>query len=347
MTERRQLGTSGLYVPPLAFGTGTFGGGPDWPYGNTDLPEARRLVDRCLDAGVGFFDSADVYGAGQSQEILGQALEGKRDRALISAKVGLAVGPEPGESGTGRAHLIDACEAALRRLRTDRIDLFQLHAFDSRVPVEETLGVLDDLVRAGKVRFLGASNFAAWQLMKALATSDRLGLARFGSTQSYYSLVGRDWEIELLPLSLDQGLGTLVWSPLAGGWLGGDVRRDSPPAPGSRLDRLGDAGPPVPRDLLYDVVDVLDRIAAETGKTVAQISLNWLLRRPTVAAVIVGADDEAQLEQNLGALGWELDDDQVAALDAASSTALGYPHYLYHREDWFASLTMPPLRRAG
>jgi aryl-alcohol dehydrogenase-like predicted oxidoreductase len=330
----------------MAFGTGTFGGGPDWPYGNTDVALARRIVDRCIDAGMNLFDSADVYGAGAAQQMLGEVIRGRRDRVLLSVKAGLPLGPGPGDGGATRSHLVASCEAALTRLGTDHIDLFQLHAFDSRVPVEETLATLGDLVRAGKIRYVGVSNFAAWQVMKSLAASERGGYPRYVAQQVYYSLVGRDFEVELMAMGLDQGLGSLVWSPLAGGWLAGSVRRDQPPQPGSRLDRLGDAGPPVDRELLYRVMDALDEIAAEIGKTVAQVAINWLLQRPTVASVIVGADDEQQLEQNLGAVGWDLTREQVAKLDAASSTPVGYPHFFYHRDEPFAVLSPPAIRRS-
>jgi aryl-alcohol dehydrogenase-like predicted oxidoreductase len=343
--EPRQLGSSGLFVPPIAFGTGTFGGGPDWPYGNTDVTLARRLVDRCVDAGANLFDSADVYGAGSAQEMLGEVIEGRRDQVLLSVKVGLPTGPGPADTGSGRSHLVDACEAALRRLRTDHIDLCQLHAFDARVPVEETLATLGDLVQAGKIRYLGVSNFAAWQVMKSLAAAERGGYPRYAGQQVYYSLVGRDFEVELMALGLDQGLGAMVWSPLAGGWLAGSVRRDQPPKAGSRLARLGDAGPPVERELLYRVMEALDEISAEIGKSVGQIAINWLLQRPTVASVIVGADDAEQLDQNLDAVGWSLTAEHVAKLDAASTTPLGYPHFFYHRDEPFAVLSPPAIRR--
>ncbi|SHH06234.1 Predicted oxidoreductase [Jatrophihabitans endophyticus] len=341
----RQLGRSGLWLPPLAFGTGTFAGGPDWPYGDTGVEKARRMVDRCLDAGLTLFDSADVYGNGRCQEVLGRAIEGRRDDVLVSAKVGLPTGGGPTDLGAGRARLITSCETALRRLGTDHVDLLQLHAFDARTPLEETLSALAALVASGKVRYLGASNFAAWQLMKALAVADAHGLPRFVGQQVYYSLVGRDYELELMPLGVDQGVGALVWSPLAGGWLGGDIRRSRPPAAGSRVDRLGGYGPPVDAERAYDVIDVLDDLADETGHTVAQIALNWLLQRPTVTSVIFGANTEEQLEHNLGAVGWDLTPEQVGRLDAASSTAPGYPVYMYHRDPGFTDLAPVPVRR--
>jgi aryl-alcohol dehydrogenase-like predicted oxidoreductase len=344
--QPRQLGVSDLFVPPLAFGTGTFGGGPDWPYGNTDVTLARRLVDRCIDVGMNLFDSADVYGSGRAQEILGEVIRGRRDRVLLSVKAGLPIGAGPADGGAGRLHLVSSVDGALARLGTDYLDLFQLHAFDARVPVEETLGTLGELVHAGKIRYLGVSNFPAWQVMKSLAASERGGYPRYVAQQVYYSLVGRDFEIELMAMGQDQGVGALVWSPLAGGWLAGSVRRDQPPQAGGRLARLGDAGPAVDRELLYRVMDALDQIAAEIDKTVAQIAINWLLRRPTIASVIVGADDEAQLEQNLGAVSWALTPEHVAKLDAASSTPVGYPHFFYHRDEPFAVLSPPIIRRA-
>ncbi|GAA4550592.1 aldo/keto reductase [Pseudonocardia xishanensis] len=342
----RRLGESGLFVPPLSFGTGTFGGGPNWPFGNTDVAKARRLVGRCLDAGVNLFDTADNYGNGASLEILGKAVHERRDEALLSFKMGLPTGPGPTGRGTGRSRLIAGCEAALRLLRTDRVDLLQLHTFDAGTPLEETLRTLDSLVASGKVRYIGASNFAAWQLMKSLAAAEAHGLTRFVCQQVYYSLVGRDYELELLPLGLDQGLGAVVWSPLAGGWLAGEVRRGVDPRPGTRVARLGAIGPPVDRTVLDEVVDVLDELVAETGRSVAQVALNWVLQRPTVASVVFGADDEQQLEHNLGALGWDLTAEQVGRLDAASTTMPGYPAYLYHRDPGFSDLAPPPIRRS-
>jgi aryl-alcohol dehydrogenase-like predicted oxidoreductase len=335
--EYRRLGASGLRVPALAFGAGTFGGRGDLfgNWGTTDVQEARRLVDICLDAGVTLFDTADVYSDGASEEVLGAALKGRRDRALISTKTALPMGDD---WGTGRSRLLRAADGALRRLDTDHLDLFQLHAFDAGTPVEETLSALDDLVRAGKVRYVGVSNFAGWQLMKSLAVADRHHLPRYVAHQVYYSLVGRDYEWELLPLALDQGVGAVVWSPLGWGRLTGRVRRGQPLPAGSRLHRTADFGPPVQDEHLYRVVDALDEVAAETGRAVPQVALNWLLRRPTVSSVLVGARDEAQLRQNLGAVGWELTAEQVARLDAASATTAPYPYFPYQRQEGFARL---------
>ncbi|MEU0501663.1 aldo/keto reductase [Nocardia sp. NPDC005998] len=341
--EYRRLGASGLLVPALSFGAGTFGGRGELfsAWGDTDAEQARRLVDISLDAGLTMFDTADVYSDGASEEVLGAAIKGRRDQLLLSTKASLPTGPGPFEAGSGRARLIKAVEGSLHRLGTDYIDLFQLHAFDAHTPVEEVLAALHDLVRAGKIRYLGASNFAGWQLMKSLAAADRHGLTRYVAHQVYYSLVGRDYEWELMPLGQDQGVGAVVWSPLGWGRLTGKIRRGQPLPAGSRLHRTAAAGPPVDDEQLFSVVDVLDELAAETGKTVPQIALNWLLRRPTVSTVIVGARNEEQLRQNLGAIGWELDADQLARLDKASAVTPPYPYYPYYRLPDFARLNPP------
>jgi aryl-alcohol dehydrogenase-like predicted oxidoreductase len=343
--EYRQLGASGLRVPALSFGAGTFGGqGPLFSaWGDTDVAGARRLIDICLDAGANLFDTADVYSSGASEEILGEALQGRRERALISTKLGLPMGDGPADAGTSRLRLVGGVDAALKRLRTDRIDLLQLHAFDAFTPVEETLSALDTLVRDGKVLYIGASNFAGWQLMKSLAASDRHGWPRYVANQAYYSLVGRDYEWELMPLGLDQGVGAIVWSPLGWGRLTGKIRRGQPIPAGSRLHDTAVFGPPVDDERLYRVVDALDEIAGETGHSVPQVAINWLLRRPTVASVIIGARDEEQLRQNLGAVGWELTPEQVARLDAASAVEPSYPSYPYWREGGFKQLNPPPV----
>ncbi|MFE3024604.1 aldo/keto reductase [Nocardia tengchongensis] len=343
--EYRRLGASGLLVPALSFGAGTFGGRGELfsAWGDTDARQARRLVDISLEAGVTLFDTADVYSDGASEEVLGEAIRGRRDRVLISTKATLPTGPGPADAGSGRGRLISAVEGSLRRLGIDHIDLFQLHAFDAGTPVEEVLSALDTLVRAGKIRYVGASNFAGWQLMKSLAAADRHGLPRYVAHQVYYSLVGRDYEWELMPLGLDQGVGAVVWSPLGWGRLTGKIRRGQPLPAGSRLHQTAEAGPPVDDEVLYDVVDVLDEIAAETGRTVPQIALNWLLRRPTVSTVIVGARDEEQLRQNLGAVGWSLDADQIARLDKASAVTPPYPYYPYYRLGDFARVNPPAV----
>jgi aryl-alcohol dehydrogenase-like predicted oxidoreductase len=346
--EYRRLGASGLLVPALSFGAGTFGGrGPLFSaWGDTGTEEARRMVDMALDAGVTMFDSADVYSDGDSEAVLGRALKGRRDRALISTKAALPTGEGPNDAGTGRARLVRAVEAALQRLGTDHIDLFQLHAFDAGTPVEETISALDDLVRAGKLRYIGVSNFAGWQLMKSLAAADAHGWTRYTAHQVYYSLVGRDYEWELMPLGQDQGVGAVVWSPLGWGRLTGKIRRGQPLPAGSRLHQTAQWGPPVDDDLLYDVVDVLDALSEETGRTIPQIALNWLLRRPTVASVIIGARNEEQLRDNLGAIGWELTPEQVARLDKASARTAPYPYYPYEAQEGFARLN-PPLVPSG
>jgi len=343
--EHRTLGGSGLKVPALSFGAGTFGGsGPLFSHwGTSDDAEARRLVDICLEAGVTLFDTADVYSDGASERVLGAALKGRRHQALISTKTGLPMGDGPAEAGTSRARLIPSVDAALTRLGTDYIDLLQLHAFDAATPVAETLSTLDDLVRAGKLRYIGVSNFAGWQLMKSLDVSERHGWSRYVAHQVYYSLVGRDYEWELMPLGRDQGVGALVWSPLGWGRLTGKLRRGQPLPAGSRLHNTAEFGPPVDDERLYAIVDVLDEIAAETGKTIPQIALNWLLQRPTVSSVIIGARNEAQLRQNLGAIGWSLDAGQIARLDAASTVTPSYPRFPYYRQAGFARLDPPAV----
>ena len=342
--EYRQLGASGLRVPALSFGAGTFGGrGPLFSaWGNSSVDEARRLVDICLEAGVNLFDTADVYSDGASEEVLGTAISGRRHDLLISTKTGLPTGDGPGEWGVSRTRLVRAVEAALRRLGTDYIDILQLHALDVSTPVEELLVTLDMLVRSGKVRHVGVSNYPGWQVMKALAVAERHGWPRFVAHQVYYSLVGRDYEADLMPLAADQGVGALVWSPLGWGRLTGRIRRNSPIPAGSRLHDTAIFAPPVDDEHLYRVVDALDALSAETGRSVPQIALNWLLQRPTVSSVIIGARNEEQLRQNLGATGWSLTTEQIAALDAASFVMPPYPHAPYRYQDGFARLN-PPL----
>jgi aryl-alcohol dehydrogenase-like predicted oxidoreductase len=329
--EFRQLGGSGLRVPVLSLGTGTFGGGTEFfkTWGSTGPEEATRLVDICLEAGLNMFDSADIYSAGQSEEVLGAAIKGRRDAVMISTKATFRFGEGPNDVGSSRLHLIRSVEGSLRRLGTDYIDLFQLHGFDAMTPIEETLATLDDLVRAGKIRYLGCSNFSGWHLMKSLAAADRLGLTRYVAHQAYYSLIGRDYEWELMPLGLDQKVGTVVWSPLGWGRLTGKVRRGQEKPAVTRLNDASsmDYGPPVDDEFVYSVVDVLDAIAEETGKSVPQIALNWLLHRPTVATLIIGARNEEQLRQNLGAVGWNLAPDQVARLETASARTRIYPYW--------------------
>jgi len=327
--DYRQLGKSGLKVPVLSLGTATFGGSNDFfkRWGDTDVKEASRMVDLRLDHGVNFFDTADVYSAGMSEEVLGQAIKGRRDKVLISTKATFAMGQGPNEVGSSRFHLIRACEASLKRLGTDHIDIYFMHAFDALTPVEETLRALDHLVASGKIGYIGASNFSGWHLMKSLAAADREGLARYIAYQGYYSLIGRDYEWELMPLGLDQGVGLMVWSPLGWGRLTGKIRRESPKGEGRIASGGAEGGPIVDDDYLFTVVDALDVVAKETGKTIPQIALNWLLQRPSVANIVIGARNEEQLKQNLGAIGWALSPEHVALLDKASHRVPTYPYW--------------------
>ena len=329
--DYRQLGGSGLKVPVLCLGTGTFGGGSEFfkAWGETDVAEAKKLVDICLEAGMNMFDSADIYSGGMAEEILGQAIKGKRDQLLISTKATFRSGQGPNDVGSSRFHLTKSVDAALKRLGTDYIDLFQLHGFDAVAPIEEAVSTLDDLVRAGKIRYIGCSNFSGWHLMKSLAYSDKHGLTRYCAHQAYYSLIGRDYENELMPLGLDQKVGAVVWSPLGWGRLTGKIRRGAPLPKESRLQsqKVIDLGPQVDQEYLYKVVDALDVVAKEAGKTVPQVALNWLTQRPTVATVIVGARNEEQLRQNIGAVGWNLTVEQIKKLDEASKQPRPYPYW--------------------
>ena len=327
--EFRQLGGSGLKVPVLSFGTGTFGGKGEFfqAWGETDVAEATRMVDVCMAAGVNFFDTADIYSLGSSEEILGKAIKGRRAQVLISTKATFKMGEGPNEIGSSRYHLIEACEASLRRLGTDYIDVYHLHGFDQLTPIEETLRTLDTLVQSGKVRYIACSNFSGWHLMKSLAISDRYGWARYVAHQVYYSLIGREYEWELMPLGIDQHIGAMVWSPLGWGRLTGKIRRGQPLPKVSRLHKTAEGGPPVDDEYLYNVVDALEAIAGETSKTVPQVALNWLLQRPTVANVIIGARNEEQLAQNLGSIGWNLTAEQVKRLDSASDRVPIYPYW--------------------
>jgi aryl-alcohol dehydrogenase-like predicted oxidoreductase len=327
--EYRQLGRSGLKVPALTFGCGTFGGKGEFfhAWGNIDAHGAARMVDICLEHGVTMFDSADIYSGGASEEVLGAAIHGRRNRLMLSTKFTFRSGEGPNDVGSSRTHIIDATEKALKRLGTDYIDLVQLHGFDAMTPQEEVLSTLDTLVRQGKIRYTGVSNFSGWHLMKALATADRLGLNRPVAHQAYYSLIGRDYEWELMPLALDQGVGAVVWSPLGWGRLTGKLRRGAAIPAISRLHKTADYGPQVEDEYLYQVVDALDEVAAKTGKTVPQVALNWLLQRPSVSTVVIGARNEEQLRANLGAVGWTLTAAQMAALDAASERPKAYPYW--------------------
>jgi len=329
--EFRKLGRSGFNVPVLSLGTGTFGGGNEFfkAWGSSGVAEATQLVDISLDAGLNMFDTADGYSNGAAEEILGKAIHGRRNRVIISTKAGFRTGEEPNAVGSSRQHLLEAVEGSLRRLQTDYIDLFQIHTFDALTPAEETLATLDELVRSGKIRYIGCSNFSGWHLMKSLAVSDRYGYSRYVAHQAYYSLVGRDYEWELMPLGMEEGVGAVVWSPLGWGRLTGKLRRGAPPPAVSRLQSQAvvDKGPVIADEYLYRVVDAIDEVSNETGKSVSQIALNWLLQRPTVANVIIGARNEEQLRQNLGAVGWHLTAEQVAKLDAASAVTPAYPYW--------------------
>ena len=327
--DYRNLGYSGLKVSALSFGAATFGGGNEFfkAWGQTGENEASRMVDLCLDAGVNLFDTANVYSTGLAEEILGKAVRGRRDKLLISTKATFPMGDGPNDRGSSRYHLMQQIDDSLRRLDTDYIDIYHMHGFDATTPVEETLNTLTTFVRQGKVRYIACSNFSGWHLMKSLGVSDRYGWERYVAHQVYYSLVGREYEWELMPLGLDQKVSALVWSPLGWGRLTGKIRRGHPAPEQSRLHKTAQNGPPVPEEHLYNVVDVLDKIGKETEKSVPQVALNWLLQRPTVASVILGARNEEQLKQNLGAAGWNLTTEQVAELDRASALTPVYPYW--------------------
>lgn len=325
----RRLGSSGLMVPCLSLGTATFAPEGTPALGSTVAEGARRMVDLCLDAGLNMFDTADSYSAGHSERILGEAIKGRRDKVLISTKSGQPSGRGSNDIGASRFHLTEAVHGSLKRLGTDFIDVFQLHTYDAETPVEETLETLDAFVRAGKIRYIGVSNMPGWALMKSLAASEEHHYPRYVVQQVYYSLVGRDYEWELMPLGLDQGVGAAVWSPLGWGRLTGKLRRGQPTPPESRLQYSASFGPQVEDEHLFNVVDVLDELSVETGKLIPQIALNWLLQRPTVSTVIIGARTEEQLVQNLGAVGWSLEPGQVARLDAASARTPSYPTSFY------------------
>ena len=328
--EYRQLGRSGLKVPVLSLGTGTFGGTNEFfkRWGETDVQQASRLIDICLERGVNFFDTANVYSFGASEEILGAALKGKRTQVLIATKATFAMGEGPNEQGSSRYHIIRACEESLQRLGTDHIDVYFMHGYDALTPVEETLAALDHLVSSGKVRYIGCSNFTSWQVMKALNISEKYGLSRYVIYQGYYSLIGRDYEWELMPMAQDQGLGLMVWSPLGWGRLTGNIRPGHP-LPEGRIKAGGSlGGPEVTDEHLFRVIDTLETIAQETGKSIPQVAINWLLQRPTVANVVIGARNERQLIQNLDAVGWNLTNEQVSRLEEASSQKPPYPHWV-------------------
>ena len=324
--EYRKLGQSGLRVPVLSFGTATFGGTTDFyrAWGSTDVAEAKRMVDICLEAGLNSFDTANSYSYGRAEEILGAALAGRRDKVLLATKATFPMSDDPNDAGSSRQFLLRACEDSLRRLGTDYVDIYYMHTVDMFTPVEETLRALDDLVTAGKVRYIACSNFSGWHLMKSLSVSERYGWSRYVAHQAYYALAARDYEWELMPLAIDQRLGTVVWSPLAGGALSGKILRGQPVPDSTRSGQLG-LGRAGDLEKLYRTVDELTAIAEELGKTIPQVALNWVLQRPSVSSVVIGARTEEQLRDNLGAAGWSLTPEHIARLDAASDTKPSYP----------------------
>lgn len=343
--EYRQLGNSGLRVPALSFGTATFGGEGDFfkAWGSTQVDEATRLVNLCLDAGVNFFDTSNVYSGGVSEEILGKAITGLRSKLLISTKATFPMGDGINDYGSSRYNLIRSCEDSMKRLAIDHIDVYHMHGFDANTPVDETLKALDELIQAGKIRYIACSNFSGWHLMKSLSVSERYGWSKYIAHQAYYSLLNRDFEWELMPLGVDQGVGTIIWSPLAGGKLSGKYRRNQPDPADTRVTQ---GQSPVinttsDNQRLYDIVDILDEIAKETGKSAAQISLNWLLQRPTVSSIIIGARNEQQLKQNLGSVGWTLNTEQIQKLDKASEILPAYPYW--HQRQFPMLNTAPKL----
>ncbi len=342
--EYRQLGASGLFVPVLSFGTATFGGGNEFfkAWGQTQVNDGKRLVDICLEHGLNLFDTADIYSDGLSEEILGKIIADKqRDKLLISTKSTFTFGEGPNNQGSSRFHILKQIEGSLKRLGTDYIDIYHMHGFDGNTPVEETLRTLDDLVQSGKVRYIAASNFSGWHLMKSLGISEKYGWNRYVAHQVYYSLANREYEWELMPLGLDQQVGALVWSPLAGGRLGGKFSRKKEwPVSG----RVIEGGSPVKnenveKEHLFRITDILEELAEETGKSVPQVALNWLLQRPTIASIIIGARNETQLLENLGAIGWNLTTEQIKRLDDASEVTPLYP-YWHQRQN--LTLNPPP-----
>lgn len=343
--EYRQLGNSGLRVPVLSFGTATFGGGNEFfkAWGNTQVEEATRMVNLCMEAGVNFFDTSNVYSSGAAEEILGKAVTGQRDKLIISTKATFPTGEGINEYGSSRLHLVKECENSLKRLGTDFIDVYHMHGFDANTPVEETLKTLESLIQSGKVRYIACSNFSGWHLMKSLSVSERYGWSKYIAHQAYYSLLNRDFEWELMPLGIDQHVGTIVWSPLASGKLSGKYRRGVEVPKDARVAQGGNPviAAQADEERLYAIVDVLDEIAQETGKTISQISLNWVLQRPTVSNVIVGARNEAQLTQNLGAIGWDLTLEQVKKLDEVSAILPSYPYW--HQRQFEVLKTAPDL----
>lgn len=330
--EYRFLGKSGLQVSALSFGTMTFGGEGEFKHmGNPSIQEASRLIDVCINAGINLFDTADMYSAGKSEEILGAALGKKRSQVLIATKAFYRSGPNLHNVGASRLHLIEACDASLKRLGTDYIDLYQLHNFDSFTPLEETLSALDQLIQQGKIRYIGCSNYSGWHLMKALGLSEKHGYQRYISQQIYYSLLARELENELIPLALDQNIGGLVWSPLSFGLLSGKYKRGSKKSDQSRLAHM-DAPGSIDWERLYALIDMLEKIGNARGKSIPQVALNWLLRRPGISSLILGARNEQQLQENLGAVGWALTEEETRQLEAASEVPEIYPYW--HQHQW-------------
>ena len=330
--KTRFLGDTGVRVSELCFGAMTFGGKGYWAnIGQVGQKEADELVNIAIDGGINFFDTADVYSEGMSELLLGKALGTRRNSVVLATKVRGRTGSGPNDVGLSRRHIIDSCNASLKRLGTDYIDLYQVHSFDPRTPLEETLRTLDDLVREGKVRYVGASNFAGWQLMKALAISDTQHLERFITLQAFYSLIARDLENELVPLSLDQHLGILPWSPLGGGFLTGKYRRGKPRPEGARRSNPTAQFLQFDEEKGFDIVDELEKTARKYGATITQAALNYLLRKPGVTSVIVGARNKEQLTDNLKTVDWEIAAEEVARLDTLSTPPRVYPYWMLER----------------
>lgn len=333
----RYLGNSGLKVPEIGLGVMTFTGDNADEKGSTDQKEANEITAMALDNGVNFFDTADVYADGMSEIIIGKALGTRRKGAVIGTKVRFAMSDKPNDTGLSRHHIIESCNASLRRLGTDYIDLYQIHSYDPGTPLEETLMALDDLIHGGKVRYIGCSNLTAWQTMKALAISEKLNLEKFITTQLYYSIGARDIEHELVPLCLDQKLGILCWSPLSGGFFTGKYRKGKLLPDGARRSNRQASSMkywPVDEDKGFEIVEQLNKTASKYGKTIAQVALNWLLQKPAITSVIIGARNNVQLLENIAASGWSLSNEDIVVLDKISAPAVPYPvwHQKYSDE---------------
>ena len=331
--QYRNLGKSGLKVPVLSLGTGTFGGTNEFfqRWGQLGVKEADRLVSVSLERGINFFDTANVYSDGEAERILGEVIKNRRDKIIVSTKASFSIGPGPNDKGSSRAHLLRACEESLKRLGTDYIDLYFMHGFDETTPVEETLATLNTLVQSGKVRYVGCSNFAAWQIMKSLSVSEKNHFEKYVLYQGYYSLIGRDYEQELMPLLKDQELGLMVWSPLGWGRLTGKIRKNGSIGEGRAKSGGLVGAPPVDDELLYQVLAVAEEIALQTGKTVSQVAINWLLHNNTVSNIIIGARTEEQLVENISSLDWELTPAELDQLNTVSYQSPIYPHWVGQR----------------